>query len=477
MNNKLITLLQTFSKEDILQFKKFVNSSYFNENESVSKLLELLIPNLNASDPILKKLTKEKIWSKLFHKTPFVDTKYRRLFSDLNKLASQFLSQKSFAEPITYQINLLKIYNRPELEKHYNFTLNTIEELFKNEKQSPDFYYNKLQFSEQQHLFSEQITKNKPTNFDHIESADYSLECFYVLQKLKFYCDNLGYNNLYKKTFKSIQHIDFILENLEQSEVIRETVVYAYSLVIKLLDNPKDDQNYFLLKNILAEKSNFIDPTELEILYTHLRNFCIIYKINLGYIEYINELFEIFKIQLSKNLLLKNNVLNVQNYKNIITVALRVKAFDWLEQFIKDYTSKLPEHEQTNALSYNLANVYFFQKKFTKVIEQLRFVEFNYSNYALGSKLLMIRTYYELGEYNALDSLLESFRIYLLRNKQLTKETKMQYSTIIRMIKKLSNINLNNKSQIKELAEKIRSSENNVAKQWLLDKIEELEKI
>ena len=215
----------------------------------------------------------------------------------------------------------------------------------------------------------------------------------------------------------------------------------------------------------------------MEILYTHLRNFCIIYKINLGYIEYINELFEIFKIQLSKNLLLKNNVLNVQNYKNIITVALRVKAFDWLEQFIKDYTSKLPEHEQTNALSYNLANVYFFQKKFTKVIEQLRFVEFNYSNYALGSKLLMIRTYYELGEYNALDSLLESFRIYLLRNKQLTKETKMQYSTIIRMIKKLSNINLNNKSQIKELAEKIRSSENNVAKQWLLDKIEELEKI
>jgi hypothetical protein len=123
-----------------------------------------------------------------------------------------------------------------------------------------------------------------------------------------------------------------------------------------------------------------------------------------------------------------------------------------------------------------LANVYFYQKKFEKVIEQLREVEYNNSNYALGSKLLLMRTYYELGEYNALDSLLESFRIYLLRNKQLTKETNLQYAMIIRMIKRLSNINPNNKTQVNDLAEKIKASTNNVAKQWLLEKVQELQK-
>ena len=94
----------------------------------------------------------------------------------------------------------------------------------------------------------------------------------------------------------------------------------------------------------------------------------------------------------------------------------------------------------------------------------------------MGSKLLLMRTYYELGEYNALDSLLESFRIYLLRNKQLTKETNLQYAMIIRMIKRLSNINPNNKAQVNDLAEKIKASTNNVAKQWLLEKVQELQK-
>jgi hypothetical protein len=85
-----------------------------------------------------------------------------------------------------------------------------------------------------------------------------------------------------------------------------------------------------------------------------------------------------------------------------------------------------------------------------------------------------LRTYYELGEFDALDSLLESFRIYLLRSKQITKETQSQYATIIRMIKKLSSINPTNKIKIKELEKKVIASTNNVAKEWLLEKVEEL---
>lgn len=476
MNNKLITLLETFSKEDLFLFKKLVNSSYFNENESISKLLEVIYSYLKETNTDSKKYAKEAIWKKIFPKTAYQDTKYRRLFSDLNKLAAQFLLQESIKKPLDQQINLLKIYNRPELEKYYNYTINTIDEIIIDEKQCSDYYYKKFVIAEQQHLYSENDDEHKQTNLTHIEHADYYLECFYTLQKLKFYCDNLGYNNLYKKTSKNILNIEAVLNNLEESNLLNETVIYAYVLVIKLLIDPNDDNNYYLLKKLLEEKSFFVATNELEVLYTHLRNYCILQKINLGQTAFFDELFEIFKVQLSKNLLLKNQQLNTQNYKNIITVSLRVKAFDWLEKFIKEYTPKLPENEQSNALNYNLANVYFYQKKFEKVIEQLREVEYNNSNYALGSKLLLMRTYYELGEYNALDSLLESFRIYLLRNKQLTKETNLQYAMIIRMIKRLSNINPNNKAQVNDLAEKIKASTNNVAKQWLLEKVQELQK-
>jgi len=207
VNNKLITLLETFSKEDLFLFKKLVNSSYFNENESISKLLEVIYSYLKETNTDSKKYTKEAIWKKIFPKTSYQDTKYRRLFSDLNKLAAQFLLQESIKKPLDQQINLLKIYNRPELEKYYNYTINTIDEIIIDEKQCSDYYYKKFVIAEQQHLYSENDDEHKQTNLTHIEHADYYLECFYTLQKLKFYCDNLGYNNLYKKT--SNQYCDF----------------------------------------------------------------------------------------------------------------------------------------------------------------------------------------------------------------------------------------------------------------------------
>ena len=73
MNNKLITLLETFSKEDLFLFKKLVNSSYFNENESISKLLEVIYSYLKETNTDSKKYTKEAIWKKIFPKTSYQD--------------------------------------------------------------------------------------------------------------------------------------------------------------------------------------------------------------------------------------------------------------------------------------------------------------------------------------------------------------------------------------------------------------------
>ena len=65
----------------------------------------------------------------------------------------------------------------------------------------------------------------------------------------------------------------------------------------------------------------------------------------------------------------------VDSYKNITTVGLQVKEYGWVENFIQKYTSYLPKDNRENALTYNLAKVYFSQKKYNQVIEQLREVE------------------------------------------------------------------------------------------------------
>ena len=145
-----------------------------------------------------------------------------------------------------------------------------------------------------------------------------------------------------------------------------------------------------------------------------------------------------------------------------------------MEYFIQHYTEKLSAEHRANALTYNLAKVYFHQAEYDKVIEQLREVEYQSPVYALGSKLLLLLTYFEMGEFLALDSLLDSFRIYLRRNQQISREVKQQYLNVIRFARKLSRINPGDEKRLLKIEQQVQNCKTLAARQWLQEKIAEL---
>jgi hypothetical protein len=182
----------------------------------------------------------------------------------------------------------------------------------------------------------------------------------------------------------------------------------------------------------------------------------------------------LYKISLEKGILLLNGELGQHHYKNIITISLRLKKFDWVESFIETYTHQLPESARENAYNYNLANVYFSKGEYEKVIEQLREVEYQNLTYALGSKLMLLRTYFELKEDTALSSLIDAFRIYIRRNKKMTSQVKQQYMNTLRFTKKITGIApYDEKSKIKTI-EQIENCKALVLKNWLLEKVKEI---
>ena len=210
--------------------------------------------------------------------------------------------------------------------------------------------------------------------------------------------------------------------------------------------------------------------------YTHLKNYCIV-KINKGEASsFLPQLFDIFKTLLKEKIILKDNHISSQTYKNITTVGLQLQEYDWVENFIQNYTNYLPKAHRENALNYNLAKVYFFQKKYYQVIEQLREVEYKNLVYALGGKLMLLKTYYELEEQSALDSLIDSFRIYLRRNKQIARDVKQQYMNMLRFTKKLVSIPPYNRAAAAKLEVQIEGCKAMTAKQWLLEKVGEIKR-
>ncbi len=160
----------------------------------------------------------------------------------------------------------------------------------------------------------------------------------------------------------------------------------------------------------------------------------------------------------------------------MITISLRVGEFEWAENFIQEYSEYLSPGIRENARTFNLANLYSHQKRHDKVIELLRNVEYNDVVYSLGSKLILLRTYYELGEFLALDSLIDSFRIFLRRNKVISKSLKREYNSFLNFVKKLTTLDSSNPAAIAAFHQRVMSVSSTTPKKWLLEKIEELQK-
>ncbi len=471
INRTLWNLLSEMAPEEFSSLSFFLDAPVFNSNDHLNRLFDLLRQNLDKkeTDPPAKAM----VWKKLFPGKPHNDPYLRRLCSDLYRLARQMMAYRRFEQSAWLPASiLLETFLEPSAEKHFNKVVQEIAPVLHSEADiNADLLLQRYQYAMLRHRQLER-KESRTMTLQYLEEADYWLDCYYWLQKLQHYCDALGYRSILS-TETGIVLSAADLQRLSDSPYAREPLIKAYLWVVKLLTQPAEETVFFELKAFLKNEGLSLSPAEREPLFIHLKNYCIRTKINQGRTEYFGELFDLFRTQLDQGLLLRSGVLLPQDYKNIITVALHAKAFTWVERFIQDYTAKLPAENQENALNYNLANVYFHQGKYDLVIEQLREVEYRDVVYALGGKLMLLKTYYELREDQAMDSLIDSFRIYLQRNKVLTREKKQQYLNVLRFVRKLTQVNIYDKTAVEKVKQQI-SACSDLPDRWVLQKAEEL---
>lgn len=476
LSDKLLSLLLSFSKIDLNRFEKYLLSPFFNENQNLVKLFNILNQYLRNNEQEPKTISKQEVWKRLFKNTPYNDVLLRRVCSDMTQQALNYLAYTNYkSKPLSVETNMLSATNQPKLKKHFTGILRKAQtRQMESESRDTSFHYNNFQIELSCHKNLEYLGK-KRSDFSNFERADYHLDSFYILQKLKNYCDLLGYKNMVSIEVNVTLFPTFV-EFVLNSNFIEEASIKAFYLVSEMFLDPENEANYYNLKALLDERTKEFGHEDLKLLYIHLRNYCIHTKINLGRSDFFRELFDLYKVQVQSGIIIENDILTAQNYKNIITVALHIKEFEWAENFIQTYTDMLPPANQDNDRNYNLAKVYFHQEQYEKVIEQLREVEYRNVIYSLGGKLMLLKTYYELNEFLVLDSLVDSFRIYLRRSSKIPKEVKQQYMNILRFTKRLSSVRPGDQQTVLKIKNQVIQCKALASKKWLLEKISEKER-
>ena len=478
--SKLLSLLEGFSPAALNRFHRFVSSAYFNENEVLIALFELIHPHLSGEDDVgarkEEQLDKRMVWKSLYKNKPYNDAHLRALASALLQLAYQFLHAESCREdPLKEKLAVMEQLKSPAMDKHFRGLARQFNRI---QRETPgegsEKYYQSYLFHRLHHQQVEERGERQK-DFGLLEAADHFLDAYYFLEKLRHYCDALGYQSFLSRQ-PDIGLPTGFWAFLGSSSLLDFPLIRAYYLVAQMLGQPEKEEYFERLKGLLFDNYRHFAEDDSLTLWIHLINYCIHKKINTGRSDFYPALFEVYQKAIETGLLLQNGMLQPQHYKNIITIGLHVKAFEWVEHFIREYTQMLPEGNQENALTYNLAKVYFFQQEYEKVIEKLRKVEYEDQVYALGSKLMLLRTYFELEEFLALDSLVESFRIYLRRKKDISRDVRQQYMNVLRFVRKLSRLDPNDKAAISKVKKEVLECNALAAKQWVLEKVAELER-
>lgn len=467
---KTIVELNTRERE---QFSLFVSSPYYNLHKKTTEFLDIILKQLQIGK--LELLDKEKIFKKLFPKDPYDEQKIHNLMSGLRKLLLRFLALQQYES----KENVEEIFAMEWAYKRNQFELLTnrakqLEKKFESEVvQKTELTYAKYRLNYLMGYYGGQFVDRSKS--DTMQRMLHYLDAYYLEEKLRNVCHLTAHKILVNANydFGLLTELLLFIEN-HPDILIQNKVIALYYTILKSLQDDNNPQYYLALKDMLGNLDLNLSPQDRQDLYSFSYNYCIS-KINKGDKAYQRELFELYQKGLAGGDLLTNGIINEWDYKNITTLGCSLKEFTWTENFIQEFKDFLPAHRRDNAYLYNLGNLYYHKKLFDEAISALIRVQFTDITYHLNTSFLMIRTYHAKRDTDALLSLLDTFRIYIMRNTHINTDQKKGYTNFLRFTKKMVMIKhqldyleaSKAASQLKSLREQINNTENVINKFWL----------
>ncbi|MFK7807886.1 MAG: hypothetical protein AB8F74_08830 [Saprospiraceae bacterium] len=461
IKSRVYILFDQFSAAERRAFKKFVRSPFHNAREDAQLLYEYLLENHRKK----ALLTKDLLYAHCYSDTKYEDAKFRQVLTHLCRLMEQFLAVNHLVQDeVEMKLLTSKALKDKKLEDLATQQLQKAEVLLeKNDYRNRTHFETHYQILSEKHLIAAGKKRDRQLDMAPLNEA---LEVSFIIEKLMRSCYMLSHQNLVK-TNHSLGLTDAILKYIEEENLLRiPTVKIYYAAYHTLLPEAEEHWFYDMVEQLLEHAALF-PKEELSLLYFAPINYAV-KKINKGHLNYIKEIFALYKFGLTHEFYIQNGELSRFTYKNIITSSLVLKEFEWTENFLHQYKPFLAEKYRESHFSYNFSKLHFARKEYDEALRLLSLVEYDDLNLNLASKTLLLKIYYETEEWDALDSLLSSFRTFLYR-KEVMGYHKTIYQNIIDLTRKMVALGPHNREERAIVRKLVERTEENTEKVWMLE--------
>jgi hypothetical protein len=348
-----------------------------------------------------------------------------------------------------------------KLDKHYNYLFKKTQQLLEEPgRQDGQGYYHQYLLSKvaTNHFYSQQIRKFDPS----LQMVSDQLDKFYFFHKLKYSCEMLNRQAIISADYQ-LTFVDEVKAYLIDHPDI-DPLIEIYLHIFLSLSFPEEENHFEKLMELMERYALGIEQKTRREIYLYAINYCAP-KIRKGE-KYTSIMLNLYIKGIENKSLFDEAYLSHWTYSNVVKLALRLQRYEWIESFIREHGSSLPPQLRDDAEHYNLAELYYHKKAYDEVLNHLNQLHFTDLHYHLGSRLMMLKTYYELDADEPLLSLLASFSVYLRRNKNMSASMKKTYLNFCNLLHQLMR---RNPKKWKRLGDSIQQTQPLTDRAWLYE--------
>lgn len=475
-NTKLISLLKTFTKAELVKFKDFVQSPYFNKNRLIIKTYEELSkysPEFDSPD-----FTEQNVYLKVFGIEKFDYFKIRNIFSDIYQLALSFLLlSTSERNKIQNSITLLKEFHERKLDNLYLQK----ERQFKKEidKHTKDefFYYANYQHSKinASHYKFEKFGYK----FDLIQDEFDSFLSYSLHNLLKHYAKMMTNKNHGNIDFK-MEMFDEIWSYVKEKDFSDFPSIQVYKQII-MLELSRDEKDFAGLKEMYEKYETVLSREDIFFILLEMNSYAA-YRLKSGDESYYGIRYNNFREIIEKNFFSEHYIL-FMNFISVYTSACVVGEYEWAADFAEQYKNGIsPKEETDNTINFCRGYIDFTLQKFDSALEY-----FAKTNFKLFLAKVMVRNYtlrilYENNLFEQAFSAIDSFKQYLKSEKLISMEVVTAQNEFLKYLAELINLKIESVKSDNERFLILEKQINNMSanplgsKFWLIKKVNEITK-
>lgn len=460
---RLFRLLQRLDKRELNQFQLYLKTPIFNRREDVKLLLNAWLAENGRSHPNLF------YWERVFPDSVYAEKKWNLLKSRLFKLLESFLAFREIQKSDSLQkFYLAKAYRKLHEEKNFTRAIfETKKALEKQPFRSGEYLQGLYDLSYEQYDYISSTNRKQDNNLQEVIN---NLDHYFIVAKLKQACNALSRSLINQEEYQ-VGMIEEMLRHIESQPLLLEVPgISMYYHCYQAITASENEEAFSRLRTTIRKHQDYFPPAELRDIYTFAINFSI-RKSNKGSLFFIRETFELYVLSLERGFLLEDGIMLESTYSNIVSLALRLKKFEWAEHFLQEYQRHLKPNLQSSFYHFNLGKVYYQKRQLQESLLELVKVEPVSSFLHLAARILQLKIYYELEEIDPLESLLESLRVYLQRSKDLAYR-KEHYSNILTFTKQLLQLPAMSKTEKLAFRKRVETAEVLGERDWFLNMID-----